>query len=680
MFLLASLIGNSTFPGRKIHMHSERRTSLLAAANEARGLALDAVEAANSGHLGMPMGCAEIGAALFGELLNFVPDSPTWINRDRFVLSAGHGSMFLYTWLHLAGYKISITDIRNFRKSDSPTAGHPEFNQSIGIECTTGPLGQGIANAIGMAVSCKKQAVMLNTPNHKILNNHIVCLCGDGCLQEGIASEACSLAGHWKLDNFILIFDANGITIDGRLEQTQSENVVQKFLACNFEVFTTDGSDLDAFIKTFNQAKSSNLQCPKLIIAETIIGSGIDEIAGTSNAHGSAGIKFINEVKQRLGLPAEKFFISEATRNLFAARKAECEEKYAAWLEMFKEWQVENSHLVRHLSREVGSDTKFLESIGSSNIDKISTRAASGEILQIIAEHDDHILSGSADLFSSTGNYIRQGEDFSAENLRGRNIFFGIREHAMAAIANGISYDGTFRLICSTFLVFSDYMRAAIRVAALAGLETVFIFTHDSIAVGEDGPTHQPVETMAALRCIPNLDVIRPADYEEVVGGWELALENHGRPTALILSRQDLPLLREIPAVEKRSGTPKGAYIAVYETEKLERILIASGSELQIAVLAAALYNGTRVVSMPCMEAFERQSKAYKDLVLPKSCKNRIAIEAGVAMPWHRYVGSDGQIISVENFGYSGKAADLLSTFKITLENLKNTIELGQMV
>ncbi|MDR2628448.1 MAG: transketolase [Puniceicoccales bacterium] len=675
-FSLANFNQNNTF-----HFHENKEIifqamkELLPIVNDSRGLFMDAIEAANSGHLGMPMGCAEIGAALFGKLLRFDPDNPEWMNRDRFILSAGHGSIFLYVWLHLAGYNISLEDIKNFRKSGSITHGHPEFNKNLGIECTTGPLGQGVANAVGMALACKKQAARFNTTKHKIFDNFVVCLCGDGCLQEGIAAEACSLAGHWKLNNLILIFDSNDVTLDAKLPQSQSENIIQKFEAYGFEVAQTNGNDLDDFIATFNGVKSSQSQCPKMIIAKTIIGLGIEEIAGTSQAHGTAGTKFIDTAKQKMRLPATKFFVSEATKKFFAHRRSECRKEYAAWLDMFKAWQKENPGLAQAL---LGVDptamAHVLDTLEPSNRDRTSTRAAGGEILQTIAKHDELVITGSADLFASAGNYIKDSGDFLPESVQGRNIYFGVREHAMAAIMNGVAYDGMFRPSCSTFLVFSDYMRAAIRVAALARLGQIFIFTHDSIAVGEDGPTHQPVETLTALRCIPNLDVIRPADYEETVGAWQLAMANINRPTALILSRQELPHLRQINVAQRRNGVQKGAYIAHGEVGKLERIILASGSELCLAMQVAPLFDGTRVVSVPCMEAFERQSKEYKSTVLPQSCTKRIAMEAGISMPWHKYVGASGIILGVDSFGYSGQPADLMDSFGITLENLKNVI------
>lgn len=635
-------------------------------ANESRGIILDAVKAANSGHIGMPMGCAEIGAALFGKLLQYDPNNPLWENRDRFVLSAGHGSMFLYTWLHLAGYNISLNDLKNFRKTGSITNGHPEFNKHLGIECTSGPLGQGVANAVGMAIVREKHAARLNKPDAAIIDYNVVCLCGDGCLQEGVALEACSLAGHWKLKNLIIILDANETTLDAGLSKSQSENISKKFQAMGFEVFQTDGNNIKKFIKTFEKAKKSNKKSPKLIIAKTVIGKHIPNIENTNKAHGTAGLKFIAETKQALKLPCSEFFISERTQQFFKDHRKYCHEKFLRWNDLYQ--SAENNMLRNDDQNEINWDT-----IPSCN-DAISTRAAAGQILQYLAQENDNIISGSADLFSSNNNYISDGGDFSHTNYYGKNIFFGIREHAMAAINNGIAYDGTFLPISATFLVFSDYMRAAIRVAALSNLHVIFWFTHDSIAVGEDGPTHQPVETIASLRCIPNIDVIRPANYEETIGALKLAIENKNRPTALILSRQNIPCTI-IQNDNIRHNVSRGAYIAKYETMPLKAIILSSGSELPIALDVAKELPSVRVVSMPCMEAFERQSDDYKEKILPENCHIRISIEAGISMPWYRYLGPNGVAISVEDFGFSGCHEDLMQHFRITKENLKNIIE-----
>lgn len=647
-------------------MHLLKYKHLQNIANEFRGIVLDAINSANSGHLGMPMGCAEIGAALFGKLLKYDTINPSWINRDRFVLSAGHGSMFLYTWLHLAGYNISLNDLKNFRKTGSITTGHPEFNKHLGIECTSGPLGQGVANAVGMAIVREKHAAKFNRQNDTIIDYNVVCLCGDGCLQEGVAIEACSLAGHWKLKNLIIILDANETTLDAGLSKSQSENISKKFQAMGFEVFQTDGNNIKKFIKTFEKAKKSNKKSPKLIIAKTVIGKHIPTVENTNKAHGTAGLKFIAETKHALKLPCSEFFISESTQQFFKDHRKYCHEKFLRWNDLYK--SAENDMLRNDDQNEINWDN-----IPSCN-DAISTRAAAGKILQYLAHDNNNIISGSADLFSSNNNYISDGGDFSYSNHSGKNVFFGIREHAMAAINNGIAYDGTFLPISATFLVFSDYMRAAIRVAALSKLHTIFWLTHDSIAVGEDGPTHQPIETISSLRCIPNLDVVRPASYEETIGALKLAIKNKNRPTALILSRQNIPYI-DIDNKDIRNDVSLGAYIAKHETMPLQAIILASGSELPIALDVAKDIPSVRVVSMPCMEAFERQSDDYKEKILPKNCNIRISIEAGNGMSWYRYLGIDGIAISVEDFGFSGCSDDLMHHFGITKDNLKTIID-----
>ena len=647
---------------------------LQSAANQSRGLAIDAIAKAKSGHLGLPLGCAEIGAALFGECMNFNHKDHRWANRDRFVLSAGHGSMFLYSWLHLAGYDISLDDIKNFRQNESKTPGHPEFGLTAGVECTTGPLGQGIANAVGMAVSSKMLAAKFNTANHKIFSNQVVCLCGDGCLQEGISSEACSLAGHWKLDNLIIIYDSNDITLDAALKITQSDNVEKRFSSYNFDVISVDGHNIRAICDAYKISRANKNGKPKIIIAKTTIGKGIDEVAGTHKAHGESGIKFAAQAKDKLRLPAENFFVSDEARNFFSERNEELQKKYLEWEQNFSEWSKENPELLIEYQAMTAHNFDAIDFFAKHpTFDKAaSTRAAFGSVLNAYAKEHKNFLTGSADLFGSTKNYLTDCGDFSAETNTGRNFYFGIREHAMAGISNGIAYDGFFDISCATFLAFSDYLRPSIRVAALAGLPVKYIFTHDSVAVGEDGPTHQPAEIIAALRCIPNMDVVRPSDAEECVGAMALAAINSKRPTTIILSRQDLPLLEEI--TDRRNGVLYGGYVALREKIKLHCIILSCGSELQLAIAAAKNRDDVRVVSMPCMECFERQSDNYKESVFPKTCKKRIAIEAGIGMPWQKYVGTDGKIISIETFGFSAPGNEVLEHFGMSVENLQGLI------
>ncbi|MDR0418412.1 MAG: transketolase [Puniceicoccales bacterium] len=642
---------------------------LQAAANIARGLALDAVSVAQSGHLGLPLGCAEIGAALFGHLLKLNPKQPRWINRDRFVLSSGHGTMFLYAWLYLSGF--AIDKLSRFRTRGSNLPGHPEFGITPGVECTTGPLGQGIANAVGFAIGEKMLHGYANNIQ-KILNYCIVCLCGDGCLQEGISHEACSLAGHLKLNNLILIYDSNDITIDAPLAKTQSEDVRQRFEAYGFFVQTIDGHSIAQFIEAYEKAKMTNR--PNLIIAKTTIGYGIPGIEGTNKAHGEAGIKFIAEAKKNLDLPELQFFVSPRVKTLFKTRCHQWREDYNRWECQFDAWKKDNKDpcALFFENQSVKNEIEF-ENIFHEGMKAISTREAGGKILNALAEKNQKIVTGSADLVHSNRNYLFGKGDFSCKNHSGRNIAFGIREHAMGAILNGMAYDNIFQPSGATFLAFSDYLRPAIRVAAMAKLPVVYIFTHDSIAVGQDGPTHQPVEILAALRSIPNLDVIRPADAGECEGAYEAAFSRKNGPTALILSRQDLPILADI--TNRKNGTLHGAYIARRETKKLQLILLATGSELSLVLEAAQDFSSfVRVVSMPSMEIFKRQGDAYGEKILPKSCQLRLAVEAGIAMPWYLFVGSKGHIISVNDYGFSAPGQQVQEYFGFTVSSIYEKI------
>ena len=647
--------------------------ALSRAANEARGLAMDAVHACSSGHLGLPLGCAEIGAALFGHALHYNPDEPRWLNRDRFILSAGHGSMFLYAWLHLAGYpKMTIEEISHFRKLDSLTPGHPEFHHTPGVEATTGPLGQGVGNAVGMAVSQKMAAAHFNTAQHVIFDNHVIALCGDGCMQEGVASEAAAFAGHFQLDNLILIYDSNDVTLDAMASATQNEDTAKRFEAYGWDTQTIDGQDIPAFLDALEKAKFAKGR-PQLIVAKTLIGKGIPEVAGTSKAHGESGAKYNDKDRVALGLPADKhFFVSDETRAFFAEHKKSLTARYEAWKTHYAEWRAANGELAKLLDSglEKSVPADLLSRIPKFPVDaKLATRKAGSEVLQPIAEAVPMLISGSADLHGSTLNYINSDKDFTAENDSGRNIRFGIREHGMGAMLNGFAYDGIFRPSGATFLVFADYLRPSIRLAALAELPVIYIFTHDSIGVGEDGPTHQPVETVSGLRVIPNLDVIRPADPEETAGAFAAAIQRTDGPTLLALTRQAVPMLNEISVEARREGVLKGGYIAIKETAPLTTILLSCGSELQHAVAAAkTLGAGTRVVSLPCFSRFEKQSTEYRESVLPSACRRRVAIEAGVTQTWDRYVGLDGKVIGLHRFGLSAPGGEVMKKLGITAE------------
>ena len=649
------------------------------AANEARGLAMDAVHKCNSGHLGLPLGCAEIGAVLFGAALNLDPEEPRWLNRDRFVLSAGHGSMFLYSWLHLAGYPLmTIEQVSNFRVMGSLTPGHPEQHETDGVECTTGPLGQGVANGVGLAVSGKMAAARYNMPDYKILDNHVIVLAGDGCLQEGVAMEAVSFAGHYKLDNLVLIYDSNAVTLDAMADKSQSEDTAKKFEALEWNVQTVDGHDLKAILKAVETAKAATGK-PQLIIAKTLIGKGIPEVAGTAKAHGEGGAKFIDAARKALGLPEEHFYVSPETHAYFAERKAAQAKAHEEWETKFEVWAAAHPVRAKELSDALENvlPADLSAKIPAFPADsKIATRKAGSDVLQPLAEAVPTLIGGSADLYGSTLNYINADKDFNPENWAGKNIRFGIREHAMCSIMNGIAYDGIFRPSGATFLVFADYARPAIRLAALSHLPVIYIFTHDSVGVGEDGPTHQPVETVAGLRVIPNLDVIRPADPEETAGAFIAALEKKSGPTLIALSRQAVPIYNEIPVATRREGVLKGAYIAVKETGPLEVILLSAGSELAHAVAAAkTLGAGTRVVSVPCFERFEAQSADYRESVLPNAMRKRVAIEAGVSDPWYRLVGLDGKVVGINRFGISAPGNKVMEKLGMTAQSVVDAVK-----
>ncbi len=646
------------------------------AATQARGLAIDACHASNSGHLGLPLGCAEIGAVLFGNALSLNPDEPRWINRDRFVLSAGHGSMFLYAWLHMSGFDIPIEQIAKFRSLHSITPGHPEFGETPGVEATTGPLGQGVGNSVGMAVAGQMAAARFNTPEHTIFDHHVVCLAGDGCMQEGVAMEAVEFAGHQKLDNLILLYDSNDVTLDAMAYKTQSENTAARFKAIEWDVQQIDGYDMPGFLKAFNRAKKAKSGKPQLIIMKTIIAKGIPEVQGTSKGHGEGGAKFAESARAGLGLPADKlFYVSDEVKAYFQDRKRRLVRACNRWHKTYKAWKAANPEKAALLesANATPSAAHLLARIPlfAPDVKLGGTRAAGRDVLQPLAAELPLLIGGSADLYGSTLNYIASDKDFEPANRSGRNIRFGIREHAMAAIANGVAYDGLFRPSIATFLVFADYSRPPMRIAALSKLPVIYIYTHDSIGVGEDGPTHEPVETVSALRLIPNMEVIRPADPEETAGAFAAALERRDGPTLIALSRQAVPVLNEIPAHIRRAGVLKGAYVALQETAPLHVILLSCGSELQLALAAAQILGeGTRVVSVPSFEIFDRQSPEYREAILPASCRRRAAIEAGVTGLWRKYVGLDGRVVGLERFGLSAPAPDVYKALGITTEAL----------
>eukprot|EP00547_Thalassionema_nitzschioides_P009773 CAMPEP_0194228166 /NCGR_PEP_ID=MMETSP0156-20130528/43228_1 /TAXON_ID=33649 /ORGANISM="Thalassionema nitzschioides, Strain L26-B" /LENGTH=705 /DNA_ID=CAMNT_0038960673 /DNA_START=443 /DNA_END=2560 /DNA_ORIENTATION=+ len=663
----------------------DTKAALATAANEARGLAMDSIAAAHSGHMGLPLGAAEVGAILYGSEMTYNSKDPTWINRDRFILSAGHGSMFLYSWLNLAGFDLPIEELKNFRQYHSQTPGHPEFPNSEhntpGIESTTGPLGQGVANAVGLAASEKMAEAVYNTDDHKIFGHHIFALAGDGCFQEGVSAESACFAAHEKLDNLIILYDANEVTLDKMAEYTQSEDILKRYEAYGWEVYDIDGHDLDAVQSAIAAAKASDNGKPKFIKCNTIIGKGMEETEGTNAAHGEAGVPYVDKAKVNIGIPeGEKWYVSEGTRDFFGDVQKKNQAAYDEWQATFAAWKEANPALAKQLDDAVNDNVMSSEDMidnipATGQSDAEATRVSGNKAIQEIARIVPHYISGSADLHGSCRNYIEDGGNFGAgfdKSYAGRNLYFGIREHAMGSILNGFAFHGLFKASGSTFLVFVDYLRPTVRVASLAELGAVsYILTHDSIGVGEDGPTHQPVETVSGLRVIPNLDVYRPGDAEETVAAMIHSVTRKDGPTALIFSRQNVDQNSDVDYKERRAGALKGGYIAKKESADLDLIIIATGSEVQHALKAAADMPGARVVSMPCTSVFDKQSADYKESVLPSSCTKRIAMEAGVSDIWYKYAS---KVIGVDRFGFSAPGDTVMEELGMTAENLKKEI------
>ncbi|MBM7557434.1 transketolase [Halanaerobacter jeridensis] len=644
-------------------------------ANITRGLSVDAVEKAGSGHPGMPVGCADIGAVLYGEVMDFDPTSPEWPDRDRFVLSAGHGSAWLYSFLHLTGYDLSLEDLKNFRQLGSKTPGHPEYNDTEGIETTTGPLGQGFANAVGMAISEKMLAERYNTDEHTIIDHYTYTILGDGCMMEGISSEAASYAGHLGLDKLIAIYDDNNISIEGKTDITFTESVVDRFKSYGWHVIEdVDGHDIDAVKEAIAEAKKSNK--PTLIDANTTIAYGAPNKAGTSDAHGAPlGTEDIKGLKEKFDLPVEEeFYVSDAVRDFFAERKEQLVEQRKEWEAEFEAWAQANPELKEQWDQahnlELPQDLE--EIVHAVELDTPrATRKASGPTLRAIADDVPYLVGGSADLAPSNKTYLNKYSEIQPGEFRGRNFRFGVREHAMGAIVNGISLHAGLRPFAATFLVFSDYMRSAIRMAALMEQPVVYVFTHDSIYIGEDGPTHQPVEHVEALRVIPNLEVLRPADEEETKEAWLEAMNRTEGPTALVLTRQNLPHL------DKENGLAdfdKGAYV-VQGTEDAEIVLLASGSEVSLAQeVADELEEESKIVSVPEREKFLAQDEDYINEVLGEDTF-RVVLEAGVSSGWYQLLNDKYHVVSVEEFGASGPGAEVGEHFGFIAEDIAADIK-----
>ena len=641
-----------------------------------RTLAMDAVQAAESGHPGTPMALAPLAYALYTRHLRHDPAAPDWADRDRFVLSVGHASMLLYGTLHLAGYGVSLDDLRQFRQWGSLTPGHPEVHHTPGVETTTGPLGQGVANAVGFALAETHLAATFNRPGHTVVDHYTYFVAGDGCLMEGISHEAASYAGHLKLGKLIGFFDDNGITIDGSTALTCSDDVAQRFASYGWQVLhVADVNDLAAIDAAIAEAKADT-ERPTLIVTKTHIGFGSPNRQDTAKAHGEPlGKDEIALTKQAYGWPsAEPFFIPDGVRAHWAEVVGERAAAHAAWQRTFTAYEAAHPALAAEFTRRMrGELPAALETafpVFDAKSGTVASRAASGVVINAIAPVLPELLGGSADLTGSNLTNVKGATSLSAGARDGRNLHYGIREHAMGAIMNGIGLHGGFIPYGGTFLVFSDYMRPAIRLAALMHIPAIYVFTHDSIGLGEDGPTHQPVEHLAALRCIPNLQVIRPADADEVTEAWRLALHHRSGPTAIILTRQKLSYFGE-PA-RARAGVAQGAYVvADAEGRAPQVVLLASGSEVEIALAArtqlAAGGIAARVVSMASMERFAAQPAAYRQQLLPAGIP-RVAVEAAHPMSWHRWVGESGAIVGIEGFGASAPAPVLYAKYGITAE------------
>lgn len=651
------------------------------AVNTIRFLSVDAVQKAKSGHPGMPMGNAPVALVLYAKYMKHNPANPRWFNRDRFILSAGHGSMLLYSILHLCGYNISLDDIKNFRQWDSKTPGHPEHNIDLGIETTTGPLGQGFANAIGMAIGAKHLAAMFNKDDIKIIDHFIYGICSDGDLMEGISHEAASLAGHLQLNNIIFFYDNNRISIDGSTSLAFSDNTAKRFEAYGWNVqYIKDVNNTDDIEKNIQQAQAS--ERPTLIVTNTHIGYGSPNKQDKAEAHGSPlGDDEVKLTKKNLGWSEDKFFfIPDEVKNAFADIKIKGEEYEKLWREQFslykKKYPEEAQMYLNMMEGNYGSEWQTHLPYFKDEGKTVATRSASGKIINSIARYLPGLTGGSADLGPSVNTYINSGENFSKENYAGRNIFYGVREHTMASILNGLCLYGGIIPFGGTFLIFSDYLRPAIRLGSLSGIRPIYIFTHDSIGLGEDGPTHQPVEQLASLRAIPHILVIRPCDANETVYAWKAAIEHKDSPVAIILTRQGLPVLdrEKFPSAE---NLLKGAYILKDSDGKPDVLIMTSGSEVHPSVKAAELLEKegikARVISFPSWELFEKQSDDYKENVLPKNITARISVEAGVENGWHKYIGAYGEPVSMKTFGKSAPEKILMEKYGFTPENIAET-------
>ncbi|MBM7650151.1 transketolase [Bacillus ectoiniformans] len=650
------------------------------AVNTIRTLSIDAIEKANSGHPGLPMGAAPMAYTLWSQFLNHNPKNPEWFNRDRFVLSAGHGSMLLYSLLHLSGYDLSMEEIKNFRQWGSKTPGHPEYGHTKGVEATTGPLGQGIAMSVGMAMAERHLAATYNKDNFEVVNHYTYSLCGDGDLMEGVASEAASLAAHLQLGRLVVLYDSNDITLDGELNKSFSESIEDRFKAYGWQyIKVEDGNNLDEIAKAIEEAKTDETR-PTMIEVKTVIGYGSPNKSGKSDVHGAP----LGEDEMKLTKEyykwtfEEDFHVPSEVYSRFEERMVqEGDKKEKAWNHLFADYKQQHPELAAQLEKAIKGDLTegWDQDIPVYEEGKsLASRASSGEVLNAIAKNLPTFIGGSADLAGSNKTDIKNTQDFLPGSYEGRNIWFGVREFAMGAAMNGMALHGGLQVFGGTFFVFSDYLRPAIRLAALMGLPVTYVFTHDSIAVGEDGPTHEPVEQLASLRTMPNLSVIRPADGNETAAAWKLAVSSKSTPTALVLTRQNLPTMKG-SADKAAEGVSKGAYvISPAEKETADLLLLATGSEVNLAIeaQAALLQEGVHasVVSMPSWDRFEKQDKEYKQSVLPTDVKKRLAIEMGSSMGWERYTGDEGDIIAIDQFGASAPGETIMKEYGFTVEHV----------
>lgn len=656
-------------------MDAELKKQLNKIANAIRALSMEAVQKANSGHPGLPMGCAEFGAYLYGVLLRHNPKNPKWLNRDRFVLSAGHGSMLLYSLLHLSGFGLSMDEIKRFRQLHSKTPGHPEYHVTAGVEATTGPLGQGVGNAVGQALGLKILGARFNSDEYPLFNSKVYCLAGDGCIMEGVSAEASSLAGHLGLDNLVLIYDANKVTLDGFLAESDSEDTKLRYLAYGWDVVELDGYDFEQMEKVFNHIREHQTK-PTMVIMHTIIGKGSPNKAGTHKVHGSPlGVEEVEATKKALGLPEEEFYVPQSVYTFFEQKLAKDGALEQKWKEMFRRFSEakpdQAKTFMQMVEKKMPDDIEaLLKKIEIKS--PMATRSSSQVVLNTLGELLPQLIGGSADLSGSDMTMMKKYPVISKGNFAGRNIKYGVREFAMATAATGLAETDMIVPYIGTFLTFSDYMRNAVRLAALSKVQVIYQFTHDSIFLGEDGPTHQPIEHYAALRAMPNLHVIRPADNNEVKMSWLAALRYRG-PTAIILSRQNLPDIAGCN-VPYDQGMGKGAYIIKKESAKPDFTLMATGSEVSLAMdVAAALEKigkAVRVVSMPCWELFDEQSDEYKRSVVGGDLGRRVSIEAGVSFGWAKWIGPEGIAISIETFGESAPMSDLAAEFGFTVDSI----------